>query len=355
MACTGANTFSGPLVIRYKTSDNGTRPIVPCDSTNPYWGSPDIWLVGGVDPGTAKVGTANTVVVQVTNISGETVQDVSVQAWVCDFTVGIGPASGLASAGGANPLTGYVSELAASSSVQIQCAPAWTPVAADAALNGGHVCLAANSYSGTDGLSIPPSAFNFCCDSHHAQRNIAVVQVKSAKIRSGNFRFLVANPDLEDAIDTVVNVRAVSARYAFSAAERNALIDRGLVENVKELPRISELGATGEAFATRSLFRATNSLQAARLRLARPDPAMDEIPIQVSRLRPVDYGLVSEVIGNGREVRARLDPGQRVPVTMQLQLNENAPIGSVQTFDVSQTDANGDLVGGVRLVTVVTP
>lgn len=83
MPCSPDQTKSGKLVIRDSLSDTGERPIETC--TN-YWLSPDIWLEGGIDSATAKVGVPNTVKVRVMNISNAPVTSVNVQVWVCDFT-----------------------------------------------------------------------------------------------------------------------------------------------------------------------------------------------------------------------------------------------------------------------------
>jgi hypothetical protein len=354
MACDQSNTQSGPLVIRYKNGDNGTRPISPCDGTNPYWLSPDLWLSGGIDAATAKVGVQNTVNVRVTNISGQAVNDVNVQAWVCDFTAGIGPSSGLASAGGATPLTGFVSQIGAGQSVALTCSPAWTPVSGDAALNGGHVCLAANCYSDTDGVSIPPGAFAMCCNSHHAQHNIAVVQVQGGMQRMIRFGVVIANPDLDRQLVTNVQLRQVSSRFALGVPERRLLIDQGLVENVDTIPQIAAVSPVGRAVRTTAVSRAFRGIARAPMTLIRPDPSLELRPIAVTRFRPVDFAVDSEEFGRGRSVQTRLSPGAKTQVTLNLQLNPRAPIGSVQTFDLAQTTADGELVGGVRIVTVVT-
>ncbi len=354
MACSQSNTFSGPLVIRYKNGDTGTRPIDPCDVTNPYWLSPDLYLTGGIDSATARVGAQNTVNVRVNNISGQTVTGVNVQAWVCDFTAGIGPSSGLASAGGVTPMTGFVNQIGAGQSATVTCSPVWTPVPADAALNGGHVCLAANCYSDGDGLSIPPGAFAMCCDSHHAQHNIAVVQVQGGQMRSVRFSVLVANPSLERELVANVAVRQVSSRFALGVPERQLLIDQGLVENAQTLPQIADVSPTGGVVRTTAVSRTFRAIAGASMTLVRPDTGLAPTPIAVSRFRPIDYSIESSDFGSGRSLRTSLAPGGKTQVTLNLELNPRVPIGSVQTFDLAQSTDDGELVGGVRIVTVVT-
>ena len=108
MACSREETKSGNLVIRYNASDTGMRPINPCTG---YWLSPDLWLEGGIDSTTAKVGVPNTVKVRVMNISPAPIQSVNVRVWVCDYTLGVSPASGIPSAGGNTPMTGFVGQI----------------------------------------------------------------------------------------------------------------------------------------------------------------------------------------------------------------------------------------------------
>src|SRR5205814_1640439 len=109
MPCLPEETHSGPLLIKFSSSDAGAREIAGCGTTNPYWLSPSLFLGGGaVNPTTADVGAANEVHVRVDNISTQAVQDVNVQVWVCDYTMGVSPASGRPSAGGSNPMTGFI-------------------------------------------------------------------------------------------------------------------------------------------------------------------------------------------------------------------------------------------------------
>src|SRR5579862_4090152 len=100
MPCNPADIKSKQLTIRWSDgsggspADDGTRPLP--DNTA-YYESPDLKLSGGVDEGTAKVGVPNTVWAHVTNNGAEAVTGVNIEVWVCNFVLGINPASALAS------------------------------------------------------------------------------------------------------------------------------------------------------------------------------------------------------------------------------------------------------------------
>src|SRR5690242_1780148 len=64
MPCSEADTHSKRLTLRDSTADDGTRPLA--DGTA-YWESPDLFINGGIDPGTAKVGADNHLMANVHN------------------------------------------------------------------------------------------------------------------------------------------------------------------------------------------------------------------------------------------------------------------------------------------------
>jgi hypothetical protein len=89
--------------------------------------------------------------------------------------------------------------------------------------------------------------------------------------------------------------------------------------------------------------------------LKRPDPNSAVIPVVLAQRPPVSYGIKSAQLGSGNDLDFSFQPGERVPIDVTLELNPDEPVGSVQTFDIVQTDPNGDAVGGARIVTVITP
>jgi len=307
MPCNPEDTKSGKLAIKFSAGDTGKRPIEPCTD---YWVSPNIRLDHAgdmtVDEATARVGHPNTVMVRVSNISNQAIEDVNVQAWVCDYTVGVSPSSGLASAGGSTPMTGFANSIAANGTAVIALSPVWTPVPADAALNGGRVCLAANCFADTpvDGQALPPSGFKFCCDSHHGQRNIAVREIEGRRME---FRFFAANADQEQPLDAVLEVREVRGKAAFGQNERQ---------------------------------------------LVRSGP-LAELPLYRSRFRIVRMALRGEGFEPGPKTRVRLKPGERREVALQAEFNPREAKGNFHTLDVALSRGDED-VGGVRILAIVT-
>lgn len=306
MACNQGETHSGALAIKYSATDSGTRPIEPCTG---FWSGPNIWLEGGVDLATAKVGVPNTVRVRVHNITAAPIADVNVEAWVCNFTAGVGPSGGIPSAGGTLPLTGFVGSIAGNSSQVVTCGPPWTPLASDVATYNGHVCLAANCFSdGGDGVTVVGGSLKICCDSHHGQRNIAIKAVRS---RGGkmSFRFQAANPDLKEEELFILEVIPVRGRGAFGVAER---------QQFKSGP--------------------LNGLKLAK-----------------SRFRPLALQLAGEGIEPGAEIKIELRPNEPRDIELYAEFNPEEAIGNFHTFDVVERTIDGEVVGGARILAVIAP
>ena len=194
MPCSEADTHSKRLTLRDSTTDDGTRPLA--DGTA-YWESPDLFINGGIDPGTAKVGVDNHIMANVHNETQAPISNVNLEVWVCDFTMGINPSSALTSSNpGGAPMTGFAAgPIPSGGNLVVDCG-IWRPVSTDASLNGGHVCIAGNCYGDGDGAPFSGSDFKFLCDCHHGQHNIAVVQLAMNKIRDFQFEMIAANPFL---------------------------------------------------------------------------------------------------------------------------------------------------------------
>jgi NHL repeat-containing protein len=172
-ACSEAETRRGALLIRSRAGDTaGARPIEPCAGIE---SSPDLSLAGGTDEAVAIQGVEHTLSVRVTNAGSRPLEDISVEAWVCDHAAGALPLGQLEPPG---RMTGFLpGPLAPGAEAVIGCAPAWTPDAAAVALGDGRVCLAANVSADRprDGAALVALAvLKPCCDTHHARRDIVV-------------------------------------------------------------------------------------------------------------------------------------------------------------------------------------
>lgn len=220
MACSEQDVRSGDSVIRTLDGDSGSRPIQPCDN---FWSSPDLWVEGGPDRTSAREGVTMTIVARVTNGGKTPYEDINVEAWVCDYTAGPLPTGQLDPPG---RVTGFApGPLNPGQSAVIRCAPTWVPTSTQARTNGGHLCLAANVWAETptDGAELPAArAILPCCNSHHAQRNIAVVAV-SRRVKSMKQSMNLWGMRKHKEQRVLIELFPVTDRKAFGAGELDLL------------------------------------------------------------------------------------------------------------------------------------
>ena len=161
------------LFMRANQGDLGARPVV-----GPFWESPDILLLAGVDPAiapprppelgqTALAGKPNTIYAHVWNFGIAQAPNVIVEFYWCDPSLGIGPSS-------ANLIGQTMISLGARGSGRAhavaKCPVGWVPTF----VNGGHECLVVRVWEETsDGLGTPP--WDAALNRHVAQRNIHVI------------------------------------------------------------------------------------------------------------------------------------------------------------------------------------
>ena len=358
-----ANT--GVLLIRDQAGDTGMRPFADGDN-EVYWGSPSIALSGGVDPGTAKVGALNTVSVTVTNISGQQLQQgINVEAWVCDFTMGVDPASALPSTGGA--MTGYFpGPLANGASQAIALGPAWTPTPGDASLNGGHVCIAANCFADPGGpdkgktLSAEGNAFKFLCDTHHAQRNIHVQMVQGG-MRRFDFHMTVTNPQPRLGTVTHAVMAMQTGPRALIGLGRVLQFHPGIVA-ATVLPHVAIAGHPNQTFAAEELRIESHPGPAAIVanhaidnRFFLPINAQSHIPLRLSTTPPKSFAIASDAVGHGTNLNFNLRAGQKKTMTVSVDLADATRPGDTHVFDLVQRAASGQVLGGARIITIVHP
>jgi hypothetical protein len=161
------------LFMRANPGDLGARPVV-----GPFWESPDILLLAGVEPGqappvppqlgqTALAGQPNTLYAHVWNFGISQAPSVVVEFYWCDPTLGIGP-------GSAHLIGQTTMALGARGSARshavVRCPEAWVPTF----VNGGHECLVVRVWDETsDGIGTPE--WDAALNRHVAQRNIHVI------------------------------------------------------------------------------------------------------------------------------------------------------------------------------------
>ncbi|NMM22512.1 MAG: hypothetical protein HHJ11_03240 [Phycicoccus sp.] len=165
------------LFMRANPGDTGSRP-----SVGPFWESPDVLLLAGVDPSMAPeippalgqvalAGKPNTVYAHLWNFGHAAAHDVIVEFLWCNPSLGINPA-------GAHLIGRTVTHLGAKGSGRahrvVKCPDAWVPTF----VNGGHECLLVRAWDViSDPLSTPE--WDASVNRHLGQRNIHVAAAGS--------------------------------------------------------------------------------------------------------------------------------------------------------------------------------
>ena len=145
---------------------------------NPWWLSPDIWVVPGSDPegapGQPIAGTPAYLWARVRNNGSSSVTNAQVNFYWADPSAGFDRTT-------AHPIgTSFVS-LDPGQSSDVLCLQPWVPEY----VNGGHECVLAEAFHNpSDPLPATP-VFNVPGDRHVAQRNLSVVLA----LKGGFFRF----------------------------------------------------------------------------------------------------------------------------------------------------------------------
>lgn len=149
---------------------------------DPWWLSPDIWVVPGDDPegppGTPIAGVSAYLWARVHNTGSTNVQNATVRFYWADPSVGFDRTT--AHLIGTSNVT-----LSAGQTSDVLCLTAWVPEI----VNDGHECVLAEAFHASDPLPLTPD-FNVPTDRHVAQRNLSVLV---AKARMFAMRFSVHN------------------------------------------------------------------------------------------------------------------------------------------------------------------
>ncbi|HEY8287677.1 MAG TPA: hypothetical protein VIG49_00325 [Acetobacteraceae bacterium] len=161
------------LFMRANPADLGARPVVNA----PFWESPDIFILSGVDPSaapdippalgqTAQAGAPNTIYAHVWNFGNAAANEVLVEFYWVNPALGI-------SADSVTLIAQTVTSLGAKGSgrshVIVKCPEVWVPTF----VNGGHECLLVRVWDNPSDLPGQPP-FDASWNRHIAQRNIHV-------------------------------------------------------------------------------------------------------------------------------------------------------------------------------------
>jgi len=339
MACAEGTVKSGPLYLSRLPGEGMQRPIEPC--TN-FWTCNDIKLGNGeydapaTDDDTVR---KNEIKVTVRNGGTEPVTNVTLQVWVCDYNVGIGPAGGIDSAGGAGGLGDrYLTVLEKGQSKEFTLF--WYATYADRVRNpGGHHCIIANVKGDAPetGTLIDTAATQdvifICCDSHHGWRNIAAKPISKKLMAEGDDRFdlgfLLGNPTRNDLEGTLT---VTEVPMGFGAVERDHLLNLGWVEWTD--PRLDPV-------CTRLVLAGEGGF-----------PPGKSVVVAGTDRRMADLGMEGG-IGAGREIPFRIGPDDQIPMRVTGVFDRDAEPGEVFVFDVVQQDTKGNVLSGARMLAAV--
>jgi hypothetical protein len=323
------------LFIKYIASDTGTP--TPCAGTDPVWLAHSIRLTLADAVNTpiskARVNVPCRIHVFVDSTSATYTPSsdpadndlkVRVQAWVCrPGTAGVGPGTAIAS-----------------SPTQIQnilgtVAPGltgttffdWTPQPGDLPTGATetHLCIGANCFwtnatgdpaapPPEGGPLVAPATIDICSNRHHAQRNITLLSATAP----GSMAMQFIAGGLEEGGEVEIRIREVRGRRELLPVEQEFLVADGVARLLKGEQLVLAGGKKMPIY--------TGAQEDARVELRTREEA-------------------------GERLRLRLKPGELVPVEIHLELPEDEP-GLVRAFDVVQEGREGEVIGGLRLLTV---
>lgn len=200
------------------------------DDGDPWYLSPDIWVVPGTDPngapGIPADGQTSYVWARVHNRGTDPVNNATVLYWWADPSTIITPNT-------AHPIGTSNVSLGAGQVAEVLCLTAWTP----SWVNGGHECLIAQVFSLEDPLPphTPDTPFDPPDDPHTAQKNLTllVAPIHGMAI----FPFLVGNAREFRAHEVTVEVTRTSLELVEKLAPK-----LGLRQFPTELKEVGEFG-----------------------------------------------------------------------------------------------------------------
>jgi hypothetical protein len=163
------------LFMRANAADLGARPVVGV----PFWESPDIFILAGVTPSLAPpvpptlgqvalAGQPNTIYAHVWNFGNSAANEVVVEFYWVDPSLGINPGSVQGPI--AQTFTSLGSKRSGKNHKVVKCPEGWTPTF----VNGGHECLLVRVWDNPSDYPGEPK-FDASANRHVAQRNIHVV------------------------------------------------------------------------------------------------------------------------------------------------------------------------------------
>jgi hypothetical protein len=266
------------------------------DDGNPWYLSPDIWVVPGNDPGGAPgipiAGVPSYVWARVHNRGTTQVTNATVRYYWANPSTVITPNT-------ASPIGTSFVNLLPGETKEVLCLTQWTPVW----VNNGHECLIAQAFQASDPLPPggPNDPFDPPNDRHTAQRNIDLL---TARVRT-NF---------------VVQCFAAGNAARFRTEEVTVVARRAPIKTISNLGKTLGLD-----------------------RLPREMGELNEFGIQPHRC-----GEQLERVGH-EKLKLKLKPGQQVGLALAIRLKEDFEPNTGALFLVEQF-VRDKLVGGIGVL-----
>jgi hypothetical protein len=291
-------------------------------------------------------------------VSPQGVNFLTVQVWVCDYGIGVGPKGGIASAGGSAGLKDrHALTLAAGG--QASFSVRWTPDVNDLNIRTqqgkGHACIAANVF--WKGTTPPPESdllsgldvLAICGDGaegtggHHGQHNIMIGPMTTG-MPMINLDFNVFNL-LRKRETFVVEVEEILGAGALGAAGREALLAERWI--------MLKGGKPGRVRPKHDHHGPLEPIERAKLRRGgRLVLRRGHRPIQIARKRVENPTLTGHgVDGKGPKVHVTVPGGRSQKIALQFPRPNESP-GTAHVFDVTQRNRQGRVLGGARIIAV---
>lgn len=327
------------LYIRIAGNDTGARPWNNTDNATKSWDNDSLWLRTYPNPqdhsvhddsNTTRVDLDTAVMVRVTNKSNAAMPGVTIQAWL--FPPGFGEMKPAAKqmAFDLTPSREIPGQGSGQNVVEIEMTPLWKPSEPDyQRTSNGHYCIAANVYQSetipnAEGRQLGANdLIRSSEDPHHAQRNLILQPAPHGSGTSSKVPTTTYPPPGGD------------PAYLVSAEHVTTKPSESQLAMLAHHPGVVAAGADGT-----------------RLTL---DTSRGPVPITVGT-EPPAFALRSDLIpGLDTLFSFATDRPDRIDTDIVVDLPEDAPIGSLHTFDVALWSERGDMIGcPLRVMILVT-
>ncbi|MFD8971211.1 MULTISPECIES: hypothetical protein [unclassified Streptomyces] len=339
--------------------DSGARPWAREDP--PFWANASIWLEPGITK--ARVGEPTFIRVRVSNRSGQIMKAVRVQTFLYPASIGVPPTFATSIKNNANPVD--IPPGAGTNDpddAHIVRFNGWTPQPGD--LQGdGHMCLIANVYQSEDEVASPDpgskeitatDGFNPNGEQHQGQRNIILEQARQPAVsQSQPVRVqYTTRPESPSAHPRQYKVMAEPFEFdGFSPDEIMVLSQVREIEFTKPPTEPATGPGTDPGIDPGTDPASVFGSDPGEL-VYKTSYGHERVTRATSRM---SFSLKAEGIPGLNETFERDEKmGDLVASELEVQIDPDAPVGSLHTFDLSLNDEKERVGSGLRVMILVT-